>query len=79
MNATHYSDLGKNEIATLVPPSFLVLMTGASRATQNRAGTVTLSYTDGTKERARIPTLNLLDAPDWFDVVSAVQAKTRKK
>lgn len=65
------------EVLQIVPPSFISLMCGVTHATYN-GSTVTLHYTDGTTESARIQMTDK-HRENFFALVGDVQEKARRK
>jgi hypothetical protein len=72
-----YKELKGDTCVVLCPPrsEIKILMTGAVMARQNRHGDIILEYSDGTREKANCPEIDLCAAPDWLAVVGAVQGK----
>lgn len=67
----HYSELPDGVINIVVPPTFLVELTGFTEARQDNTGAITLTDVDGGK-RTALPALNIVEM-EWVDICDAVE------
>jgi hypothetical protein len=58
---------------TVYPANIQALITGAVKASQNKYGTITLTYSDGTTESAVCAT-DIEGFASWFSLVGFVQS-----
>src|SRR5690606_9982131 len=67
-------ELPERQANFLVPPTALAGLTGVQSAKQDRAGRITLTYTDGTTEAADCPDFELSECENFFSAIDAVQS-----
>ncbi len=75
-----YTDLPDGEAIFISPLKIQAIITGACMAKQDKTGAITLTYEDGTTEKAVFnnpPDVGSFD--NWFDLVGMVQSQARSR
>ena len=74
-----YAKLKGQQVYGVCPNNVEAMLSGVSRAEQDKTGNVTLIYLDGATEKAPFPEKDIADVENFFEIVGTVQDRARNK